>query len=517
MNGPLETSRRFAVALSFPGEHRKFVLNVATALAEQLGKDRVFYDDWHGAEFRGQSADLKLKSIYREQSEYVIPFFSQHYKKTWCQIEWDAIRAMLVERQNDNAVLPVHMDKSQIDGWEITSLGIIRGRKTGREIAREILEHYRRWTAGEYSDQSSRRDLTTTEATGSHLVTPMDSEQQADIQAETPPQKNGQISVDRVSSADAASADDRLRVVFYVPGGQESQNWVVELWEMLIATDDSHPLKRGCELLGPVIGKKKLNPILRQFEMARTLLIVALDSNILNDAENPTWVDRTLAGVWDGSPPPPWIVGLVGDGTAPECAFQVRDRGAHAAFALSRFVDPDWVWSSIDDLTRGISLLSTLSFTRPWGVASKRKFPKRLAVTGADEDVREIYAPVESISMRLTGKPPLLITGASPDDLQKRLPDLRTAEAVILRVRGNLDDGNGKQSSTDAWAVGSTAAAFLTGVKSKTFCVAKRQERPALWPTQWGDFAHYDYNCEVDLALRLYEWLLVADNGDIIK
>ena len=45
-----DKKRRFAIALSFPGEHRRFVRNVAERLAQVLGKSRVFFDEWHAAE-----------------------------------------------------------------------------------------------------------------------------------------------------------------------------------------------------------------------------------------------------------------------------------------------------------------------------------------------------------------------------------------------------------------------------------------------------------------------------------
>ena len=86
---------RFAIALSFPGEHRRFVRNVLERLAEILGRDRVFYDEWYEAELVGTDGDLKLRQFYREQSRMVVPFFSEHFEKDWCQIEWSAIRAML--------------------------------------------------------------------------------------------------------------------------------------------------------------------------------------------------------------------------------------------------------------------------------------------------------------------------------------------------------------------------------------------------------------------------------------
>lgn len=47
---------RFKVALSFPGEHRDFMLKVAEKLATRLTRERVFYDEWY-------EKDLELKSI----------------------------------------------------------------------------------------------------------------------------------------------------------------------------------------------------------------------------------------------------------------------------------------------------------------------------------------------------------------------------------------------------------------------------------------------------------------------
>lgn len=136
--------RRFAVALSFPGQHRLFVRNVANSLAESLGRKRVFYDEWYQAELRGSGADLKLKRIYSEDAELVVPFFSQHYSKMWCQIEWHSIRAVLAQRRQDDAVVPIHLDKTQIDGWEIIDFGIIRkARQSGTQIADELLEVYK--------------------------------------------------------------------------------------------------------------------------------------------------------------------------------------------------------------------------------------------------------------------------------------------------------------------------------------------------------------------------------------
>lgn len=130
---------RFHVALSFPGEHRHFVLDVAKALAEKLPRDRVFYDEWYEAELLGAGGDLKLQSMY-EQADLVIPFFSQYYDKPWCSMEWETIRGILLRRRKDDAVIPVHLDDTHVPGWSTVNFGIrLRGRKP-QQIADIILE-----------------------------------------------------------------------------------------------------------------------------------------------------------------------------------------------------------------------------------------------------------------------------------------------------------------------------------------------------------------------------------------
>jgi len=127
--------RRFAIAVSFPGQHRRFVLNVVKRLADHLGRDRVFYDEWYESELVGLDGDLKLRRYYREQSEVVVPFFSEHYAKDWCQIEWSAIRAMLKERRKDDAVIPVALDGTRIEGWETIDFAIRKGTRNSREVS----------------------------------------------------------------------------------------------------------------------------------------------------------------------------------------------------------------------------------------------------------------------------------------------------------------------------------------------------------------------------------------------
>lgn len=138
-----EKSRRFAVAVSFPGEHRRFVRNVVERLSEVLTKERVFFDEWYTVELVGIDGDLKLKRFYREESELVVPFFSKHYEKPWCEIEWHAIRAILMARRKDDCVVPIELDNTQIEGWEAVDFAIRKKRRSGKQIADLIIAAYK--------------------------------------------------------------------------------------------------------------------------------------------------------------------------------------------------------------------------------------------------------------------------------------------------------------------------------------------------------------------------------------
>ena len=132
-------SNRFKVALSFPGEHRDFVLKVAEELATRLTRDQVFYDEWYETELLGVGGDLKLQSMY-QQADLVVPFFSEYYSKSWCSLEWETIRGILLNRRQEDAVIPVHLDDTVIPGWSAVNFGIrLRGR-TPQQISDLILE-----------------------------------------------------------------------------------------------------------------------------------------------------------------------------------------------------------------------------------------------------------------------------------------------------------------------------------------------------------------------------------------
>ncbi|WP_089726247.1 COR domain-containing protein [Candidatus Thiosymbion oneisti] len=139
---PANFDEPFAIAVSFPGEDRPFVLKIVEHLAKALGRDRVFYDEWYEARLLGSGGDLKLQDFY-ERAELVIPFFSEHYTKPWCSLEWETIRGILLNRREDDAVIPVHLDDTEIPGWSAVSFGIKPKGRSTEEIAHLILEAYR--------------------------------------------------------------------------------------------------------------------------------------------------------------------------------------------------------------------------------------------------------------------------------------------------------------------------------------------------------------------------------------
>ncbi len=99
-------SRRFRVALSFSGEKRPFVAEVARLLADTFGEDRVLYDKYHEAEFSRPDLAFHLPVLYHEQSDLVVAVLSQGYdSKEWCGLEWNAIYALIKKRAANEVML----------------------------------------------------------------------------------------------------------------------------------------------------------------------------------------------------------------------------------------------------------------------------------------------------------------------------------------------------------------------------------------------------------------------------
>ena len=109
-------SKRFSVALSFPGEHRDYVEDVAKSLSRTLTRDKVFYDKYYEAELARPNLDIYLQDIYHNQTELVVVMLCKEYdEKEWCGLEFRAIRNLIKERKDDE-VMFVRVAQGDVKG-----------------------------------------------------------------------------------------------------------------------------------------------------------------------------------------------------------------------------------------------------------------------------------------------------------------------------------------------------------------------------------------------------------------
>ncbi|MGD2218092.1 MAG: TIR domain-containing protein [Gemmatimonadales bacterium] len=133
-------ARRFDVALSFPGEIRDTVEQVAVQLASKLGKQRVFYDAFHEAKLARFGLDEHLQRIYQDESQLVVVFVCAEYEnKEWPVLEWRAVRE-LIKRREDERVFLLRLDETEIP-CVLSIDGYIDGQdRTAGELAELILD-----------------------------------------------------------------------------------------------------------------------------------------------------------------------------------------------------------------------------------------------------------------------------------------------------------------------------------------------------------------------------------------
>ncbi|MGF6408362.1 TIR domain-containing protein [Paraburkholderia sp. MM5482-R1] len=142
MDVSLSVPKRFMVALSFAGEHRAFVEQVAVCLQQMLGASSVFYDNFYIHELARPNLDTYLLRIYRSDSELIVVFLCENYAaKEWCGLEWRAVRDMIKARQTAD-IMPFvfgNFDLS-IDGF-LSIDGYIRiGNRSAFEAAELIVK-----------------------------------------------------------------------------------------------------------------------------------------------------------------------------------------------------------------------------------------------------------------------------------------------------------------------------------------------------------------------------------------
>ena len=134
------TKHNFDVALSFPGELRKYVESVAIELEREIGPNSYFYDNNYKAQLARPSLDTLLQDIYKNRSRLIVVFLCAKYQeKEWCGIEFRAIREIINAREHER-VMYIKMDDGDVEGV-FRSDGYIDGNlHTPKEVAEFIRE-----------------------------------------------------------------------------------------------------------------------------------------------------------------------------------------------------------------------------------------------------------------------------------------------------------------------------------------------------------------------------------------
>ena len=108
--------KRFRVALSFSGDKRAFVRQVADILSKRFGQDKILYDRYHAEEFARPNLATYLPSLYYDDTELVVVVLCKDYeKKDWCGLEWKAISGRL-KKQEMRDVMLCRFDKVELEG-----------------------------------------------------------------------------------------------------------------------------------------------------------------------------------------------------------------------------------------------------------------------------------------------------------------------------------------------------------------------------------------------------------------
>ena len=135
--------KKYHVALSFAGEDRAYVGQVADALQAE-GVD-VFYDKFAEADLWGKDLYVHLSDIYQNRAVYTVIFISDAYgKKLWTNHERKSAQARAFS-ENQEYILPAFFDEAiEVPGL-LKTVGYIslRGRSPA-EFAALIVEKLRK-------------------------------------------------------------------------------------------------------------------------------------------------------------------------------------------------------------------------------------------------------------------------------------------------------------------------------------------------------------------------------------
>jgi hypothetical protein len=111
----LSPTRQYDVALSFAGEDRDYVEEVAKALRRK--GLRVFYDRFEEADLIGRNLVDHLSDIYTKRARLCMVFVSSAYaRKPYPRLERQAAQARAFEQLDQPYIVPIRLDSTEIPG-----------------------------------------------------------------------------------------------------------------------------------------------------------------------------------------------------------------------------------------------------------------------------------------------------------------------------------------------------------------------------------------------------------------
>jgi hypothetical protein len=134
---PRKTEPAFDVCLSFAGEDRSYVRDVAGHLRAK--GIRVFFDEYQEVDLWGKDLYDHLDDVYKNAARYCVIFASKHYaKKLWTNHERQSAQERAL-KENREYILPARFDKTPIPGLRET-VGYINLQKRTASAFAELIK-----------------------------------------------------------------------------------------------------------------------------------------------------------------------------------------------------------------------------------------------------------------------------------------------------------------------------------------------------------------------------------------
>jgi|SRR5215213_244149 len=137
-----DKTRIYDVALSFAGEDREYVSQVAELLRERGIK--VFYDEFEQIDLWGKDLYQYFSELYKDKVDYTVIFISEHYaRKLWTNHELKSAQARAFIEAKEY-ILPVRFDSTKIPGILLTTGYLDISKMEPAELANSIIKKLNR-------------------------------------------------------------------------------------------------------------------------------------------------------------------------------------------------------------------------------------------------------------------------------------------------------------------------------------------------------------------------------------